>query len=94
MSFLSATAPPTGVKDIYYNGINVYPNPSNGEISIDIADINAYNLSVLDILGKEVYSAKINDSKFKINLSHLEKGVYLIELKNNLTKLSNEIIIQ
>ena len=42
-------APPTGVKDINYNGVNIYPNPSNGEISIDIADFNAYDLSVLDI---------------------------------------------
>ena len=79
---------------IYYNGVSVYPNPSNGEISIDIADFNAYDLSVLDILGKEVYSEKINDNKFKINLSHLEKGVYLIEFKNKLNKFSKEIIIQ
>ena len=56
---VSATAPPTGVKDIYYNGISVYPNPSSGEISIDIADFNAYYLSVKDILGKEVYSEKL-----------------------------------
>ena len=91
---VSATAPPTGVKDIYYNGISIYPNPSNGEISIDIADFNAYDLSVLDILGKEVYSEKINGNKFKINLSHLEKGVYLIEFKNKLNKFSKEIIIQ
>ena len=91
---VSATAPPTGVKDIYHNGISVYPNPSGGEISIDIADFNAYYLSVKDILGKEVYSEKIKDSKFKINLTHLEKGVYLIELNNNLNKFSKEIIIQ
>ena len=67
---------------------NIFPNPNNGifTISFDNSSIekNA-NIEVLNILGslvhKEVFDVYNNQKS--INLSHLNKGIYLIRIHNN-----------
>ncbi|MDT0559438.1 spondin domain-containing protein [Ichthyenterobacterium sp. W332] len=58
------------------NLISIYPNPSEDFISISRANslrINA--VEIYDVLGKLVY--KTNDSKDKIDISHLNNGIYM-----------------
>ena len=66
--------------------IMVYPNPTNGIFNIDIknANFNKLVISVINIVGKEVFSASDNgvtrDYTKQINLENLAKGMYYIKL--------------
>ena len=64
--------------------IRVYPNPTRGEISIsNIQDIDLKTVQVYNVLGKLIKTIvpKIGVAKMNINLSELNKGIYLIKLE-------------
>jgi hypothetical protein len=63
------------------NEISIFPNPSQGEIYINLNQIiEEIRLKIVDISGKIVYQTNFkNSEKFKIN-PNLEKGAYELEL--------------
>ena len=56
---------------------SIYPNPFNTGIYIDINE--PVHISIIDMLGREVYFQKANDS-VNIELSDLSKGIYHVHL--------------
>jgi len=61
--------------------IKLYPNPSNGIVRI--ATQSPVDITITDISGKVVYSINQVSSESQLNLSALEKGIYLAKMKNN-----------
>lgn len=76
--------------------ISFYPNPSSGKFNIKLNEniVENFELIVLDILGKEVYKSKINNQIETIDLSFLNKGVYLASLKNDKARITKKLVIQ
>ena len=74
----------------------ISPNPSKGIITIDLAEsANNAQLKVVDIVGRTVYTSKLNASKSQqINLSHLINGVYIISLETNKQTFTKKMIIK
>ena len=80
--------PCTGIDDNSDpSGITVYPNPSNGELTVrfdhdakfvDIKIFNVTNTVVYNEIAKDLTERELN-----LNLGHLAKGVYFIRLKTN-----------
>lgn len=57
----------------------VYPNPASTELTIDSAnDIN--NISVINMLGQEVFSRKVSSTLETINISNLQSGIYMVKV--------------
>ena len=69
----------TDINEIVENNISVYPNPSDGIITIDIAQDAQYAVKIVDLRGKLIYEGDIYNST-KVNLSEYNKGIYLISL--------------
>jgi GEVED domain/Secretion system C-terminal sorting domain len=94
-------AKPLALKDVAnMQNVEVYPNPSNGYVFIDL-EANA--LQQLDIIvtavtGAEVYtqSHKNVNGKFNksINLSGLAKGVYMIKLQSEKGTVVQKVTLQ
>lgn len=55
----------------------VYPNPAKDQVSIG-TDENIDFLVIYNTMGQEVYRSEVGDYKIKVNISDLEKGMYLI----------------
>jgi hypothetical protein len=71
--------------------ISVYPNPSNDVINV--AGSKWQFLQIIDITGKIMMSVpSINSGQQAINISNLEKGVYLLQLSNNNTIYNKHLI--
>ena len=62
------------------NRVEVYPNPSSKEININSQYI-INSIEILNTLGQRVYKEKINTTNKTIDISALNKGIYIIELK-------------
>jgi hypothetical protein len=88
---------PSGINEniISKNSINIYPNPTDGQINIDNLDANANTeIKVYNSMGKEVYSTQTLQNKVSLNLSHLSDGLYYILINNNGFSVKNRIFIQ
>ena len=75
--------------------VNIFPNPSVGDVNILISNIKNKNISVtlLDILGQEVknlYQGEVIQDNLQIetNLNSLDKGVYFINVSEGNTVLN------
>jgi hypothetical protein len=66
--------------------ISVYPNPTGGEIFVNInssvADVKDWNLQITDVLGGTVYTKLSLNYSNDIDLSNLPGGVYFITVIN------------
>ena len=80
--------------------VNVFPNPSVGDVNILISNIKNKNISVslLDILGKEVknlYEGQVIQDNLQIetNLNGLDKGIYFINISEGNSVLNIDKLI-
>jgi hypothetical protein len=78
--------------------ISVYPNPApKGQLNIRINEFaGKVNLQVADLTGRVVF--KLTDNNFNIeksiNLSSLQKGMYILKISNETINYTEKIIIK
>jgi hypothetical protein len=70
--------------------MNLFPNPTVDEIQVqfDLKEAGDVNLKVIDLKGGLVLEKEVNNNaeglfKYKLNVSSLEKGTYLILVETN-----------
>jgi hypothetical protein len=85
----------TGLEDIESVTLKVYPNPVNSIIHIKLTQNNAtknsYRITLMDMIGKEI----VNETyKEELDISHLEKGIYVLSLYQNGSLLAARKIIK
>jgi hypothetical protein len=70
-----------GINELTNNNVSIYPNPSNGEFMVtNNVDINT--ISITDAQGKVVHSMNnLNLNKVNVDITNLEKGMYLINIE-------------
>ena len=73
------------VEDISANGLNVYPNPSKGQVFVSFDQaVNNGTVEVYNLLGEVVYNVSaFTGNKVELNLDGLSEGVYIIRLNEN-----------
>jgi len=73
----------------------IYPNPAKNTISIDTkSEQNISKIEIVDLLGKKVKEIKVSNSGCQIiNISELNKGVYLISIFENDKKIGLKKLI-
>jgi hypothetical protein len=83
------------------NGLNVFPNPSSGEINITLhnAPSRDIQLSLKDINGRTIKTFSdeeliLSQDLIKLKINSYDPGIYLLELKSNTKVFSKRIILQ
>jgi hypothetical protein len=76
--------------------ILVYPNPTNGRITItlDSSETESLEFIIYNSLGQSVGSFKLESSNLEINLSYLSNGIYYYHIKNKGELISQNKIIK
>ena len=82
-----------GVEEDVISGLNIYPNPSNGIVNIELDENGEFAVEVTDILGK-VISAETIKSNTILNLHNLDKGVYFVTVSNNEIMKTTKVIVE
>ncbi|WP_298221960.1 Calx-beta domain-containing protein [Flavobacterium sp.] len=72
-----------GVNVFENDALEYHPNPTSGIITFDLKKTNIDNVEVTDVLGKTLISKTIHYNNAAVDLSSLEKGLYLIRLQAN-----------
>ncbi len=69
---------------------SLYPNPAKHEISYDLGEEHPISLEIFDVQGRKVKQININLPSGRIDISDMEKGIYLFKIftdENTRTKL-------
>lgn len=77
--------------------LSVYPNPSNGQFSIQLSSDNLLpqsNFFIYDIYGRLLKSGRVESDRYSINLKDLSAGTYILQVGTSTGKISKKIIIQ
>ncbi|MBV1923868.1 MAG: CotH kinase family protein, partial [Flavobacteriaceae bacterium] len=93
VTFNSENTKILAIDDFASLGIKIYPNPANTNINIDFSNEFESNISIHDILGREVYNSTNNSSNVNIDVSNLSSGLYMIRLYSNTYNISKKIVI-
>ena len=75
----------TGLNDNFakQNGFSFYPNPANGEITIETKNYKGKSeIEIIDIQGKIWLKNHVSNEKTTLVISHLPAGVYLLKVMN------------
>ncbi len=78
-----------------FNSINVYPNPSDGIINIDMegTDVMNANIRVLNTVGANVAEFRNINTNDVINVSNLNTGTYIIEIVTEENRYYKKVMI-
>jgi hypothetical protein len=60
--------------------MNVFPNPTNGEVNVSIPESVSVNVSIFDAQGKLVVEQMNVTNNGKLNISNVTPGVYMVRL--------------
>jgi hypothetical protein len=86
----------TGIDELTENQIRLFPNPSEGNVTITLNSgslSESYSVEIYDAIGKLVASHKLNNET-NINIANLDGGVYLFKIKKNNTLIKTSQIIK
>jgi hypothetical protein len=73
----------TGISELSnQNGLKIYPNPNNGEFTIELTNINNSNITITNVLGQIIKTQKA-ELMNQINLNLFDKGIYFINVMEN-----------
>ncbi len=77
----------------YTTDLNVYPNPSNGMVTIEnIGD--AKTISLIDVTGRVLKTTAVNADRMRLDYSTITKGNYFISIQGENLKEMKSIVIE
>jgi len=88
---------PTGVGDNKASTLTVYPNPSDGQLTVEIPSTitGNYDILVFNSIGLKTMELKNLSGTLPrtLDLRPVKPGVYLVELQSTSTRLVTRIVI-
>ena len=70
-----------GINELDNLLVNLYPNPTNGWVTLSLSNITNGQVILTDLLGKEVLSKSFTSNEVQLNLKSLEsKGTYFAKV--------------
>ena len=84
-----------GTEETSMEDVLIYPNPSNGEFTISIAEGQLQSIEIFTVAGKAVnYIQQSNGSAVEIDLQEQASGVYLIQITTDQGSVTKRLIVE
>ena len=88
------TSTSTAIDNPLAEKLKVFPNPSDGNITIQGANIRNAQVSILNSIGKNVKQMKLKDNTNYLNLNDLKPGFYFIKIEDNNNEAVRKVLIK
>ena len=88
------------IKDVSFEGFNLYPNPSNGNFNLqfETASTAPVKLQLFDLTGRLVREMQFSNvaARFSesISFKNTAKGLYLLKIKNGSKQTTKKLVIE
>ena len=83
----------TGVKELNTTAFTVYPNPSNGLVTINSSEVIT-KLTVINVLGETVKSITVESKQVMMDISDLKSNVYFLQITGAKNQTSIKKIVK
>ena len=90
---LQAEGVPAGIGEAQLS-FDVYPNPSNGLITVKSNSMVIDRVKILDVSGRLVHEEEINATRKTLHAEHLSSGMYLLKIISNGQEMTKRISIR
>ena len=74
-----------GINDLTANNLNIYPNPTNGSLTISSEKESTAYLS--DLQGRAIETLSLSKGENHFDISNLNNGVYFLKIDNNVQRI-------
>ena len=86
---------PSSVNSVSLSNIDVYPNPTSGNLIVSNIETNLTNIFIYNMLGSLMYSEKISQkNKIELDFSFLSSGIYNLVFSSDKGFVNQKIIIE
>jgi hypothetical protein len=84
----------TSIMEDKNSGVTIFPNPTHGNITLQLPTHEFENLDLFDIRGRQVYQCVVKSDQtiFNLNLD-LSKGLYVLRLRSNKNTLFFKVVV-
>ena len=72
--------------------IDVYPNPTKGEVTLNGEGIN--HIRIFNLYGQTVYDANAESNQVRIDLSNLANGIYTMQIDTENGQVVKQIVVE
>lgn len=73
------------------NKISIFPNPTNAILNINLVDVQNAKIVLFDLHGRKLISQSMSNS-LKLDISHLSKGMYILQVETEAGQLTKQIV--
>lgn len=86
----------TGVQDNEEAMFNLFPNPTNGPVSLEMPAFNGQNVvvKVYDIAGNEVHNSQYLNGLINFDMSDQPAGMYVVNITSGDFSFNSKLILQ
>ena len=74
--------------------VQVYPNPTNGMITIDLAEKQSFEYTIYDLVGQSVMSGQSHNDSVQIDLTSCHQGIYFVAISWDGNRLIQKVIVR
>jgi len=78
-----------GIETVAGKGLQVYPNPTKGQLTVDNGQLTIDNVEVFDVYGKKIANCQPSIVN-SIDISHLPAGIYFVKTGGKAVKVIKE----
>jgi len=84
-----------GVESISKNEFRIFPNPTEGSISINVSQADGtQKVKIIDVSGRLILTSNLEKRETAFDLSHLNKGIYFIEVSDITSRQTKKLVIE
>jgi hypothetical protein len=80
--------------DEHQFGFVAYPNPTEGQLTLTVSEVTSFNYQLFDLMGQCVDRGEVQGNETRLDLSHLNKGIYFISVEWNDNRLIERVIVR
>ena len=80
-----------GINEVNGFSVVTYPNPVENTLNVSAGDV-VDSVTIFDLTGREVLRATPNAAAFSLDLSNLNKGLYLVTVKAGKQELNTKLV--
>ena len=84
--------PNSGLENQFLSQFNVYPNPSNGDVTVEFNHVGEHEVLIQDVQGRLITTLNSSLDKVMLDLFDVDNGVYVITVKVNGSRSTKRII--
>lgn len=91
---VNEVCPTSGISEIKKPSFIIYPNPANSILNVAPDFSESYNLSIIDLMGRNVFIKTNVSGSLTMDLSFLNRGNYFVQITQNNNSFVQKLILE